>query len=223
MCNIAVIDLGTGNLRSVYQAIQKVGENGQSVRVTDSPSEIRNADRVVFPGQSAIGSCMEKMRSHPELLEAINHSIREKPFLGICIGLQALFHDSEEDGGVECMGVLKGAVKHFRSLPDGKCDLVDANSGRALKIPHMGWNNVKQTQSHSLWQGIPDTARFYFVHSFCAVSESGDETYGVTEYGCPFTAAAGVSNLFAVQFHPEKSQANGLRLLKNFIQWDGVR
>lgn len=222
MSNIAVIDLGTGNLRSVYQAVYTVMDRGDRVYVTDDPQDIKNADKIVFPGQGAIATCMVKMNTCSELLHEIRSSLKNKPFLGICIGLQALYARSDEGGGIEGLGTLSGEVKHFLNLAREDKKLSDRNTGQSLKIPHMGWNNVNQTQTHPLWCDIPDHARFYFVHSFCAVSDQDNQVYAKTDYGYSFTSAAGLDNLFAVQFHPEKSQDNGLKLLKNFIHWDGV-
>ena len=145
--------------------------------------------------------------------------MHNRPFLGICIGLQALYEFSEEGGGTEGLGLFKGKVRHFDSINSSS---TDPHTGMRFKIPHMGWNNVAQTQDHPLWQNIPQDSRFYFVHSYCALSERPQEVYGETEYSCNFTAAAGRDNVFAVQFHPEKSQHAGLTLLENFVNWDGA-
>lgn len=223
MNRIVVIDLGTGNLRSVSRAVQAAAGDGCEVRVSDSAWDVERADRVVFPGQSAMGSVMERLRGNGALLEALLEAVAAKPFLGICIGLQAMYARSSEDGGVECLGVLGGEVRHFLEGRDGGDEgLTDPRTGRRLKIPHMGWNNVRQDQSHPLWRGIPSDAWFYFVHSYCAFSNEPAEVYGTTRYGLEFAAAAGRRNVFAVQFHPEKSQRNGLELLANFAVWDGA-
>jgi glutamine amidotransferase len=230
MNRIAVIDLGTGNLRSVARALETAAGNGCEVRVSDAASDVSRADRVVFPGQSAIGSVMDKLRGDRALLEALLEAIEAKPFLGICIGLQALYAHSSEDGGVRGLDILGGGVRHFLEAGGVDGALTDPESGRRLKIPHMGWNNVHQDGGqngghdggHPLWRGIGQDAWFYFVHSYCAISKTPGEVYGTTSYGVEFAAAAGRANVFAVQFHPEKSQRNGLELLGNFVRWDGA-
>lgn len=223
MNRIAVIDLGTGNLRSVARALETAAGGGCDVRITDAAGEVAGADRVVFPGQSAIGSVMQRLRGNPALLAAVVEAIEAKPFLGICIGLQALYEYSSEDGGVACLGVLNGEVLHFLEARGaaGK-SFSDPETGARLKIPHMGWNNVRLVQDHPLWRGIEPDAWFYFVHSYCALPASPDEVYGTATYGVGFAAAAARGNVFAVQFHPEKSQRNGLELLGNFVNWEGT-
>jgi len=222
MNRIAVIDLGTGNLRSVARALETVAPAGSDVRVTARARDVAAAGRVVLPGQSAIASVMERLRGDAGLLDAVGEALRAKPFLGICIGLQALYARSTEDGGVACLGLLQGEVRHFREAGgDSHAPFTDPATGARLKIPHMGWNNVHQTRAHPLWRGIDQDAWFYFVHSYCAFPDAADEVRGTTEHGLSFAAAAGRGNVFAVQFHPEKSQRNGLQLLDNFIAWDG--
>lgn len=221
MNRITVIDLGTGNLRSVARALETVAGGACEVRVSDVAEDVSSADKVVFPGQSAIGSCMGKLRGNGALFEALVEATETKPFLGICIGLQALYGHSSEDGGVECLNVLQGEVRHFLDAPGGPEAFGPAENGRKLKIPHMGWNNVRQTVDHPLWRGIGQDAWFYFVHSYCAFPNAEDEIYGIARHGLDFAAAGGKQNVFAVQFHPEKSQRNGLELLRNFIQWNG--
>lgn len=214
MKHIAVIDYGMGNLRSVQKAIEHVAP---AVRVTVSSDadEISQADSVVFPGQGAIGGCLAALQTH-ELRETVLAVTREKPFLGICLGLQALFEFSEEGGGTPALGLLPGCARLF---PPER--MRDTASGRALKVPHMGWNQVHQLRAHPLWMGIAQDAHFYFVHSYYV--ECSDPRYvaGETEYGLRFTAAAARENLFALQCHPEKSQKAGLQLLRNFVAWDG--
>lgn len=213
MQTVAVLDYGMGNVRSVCKALEHVAPNARVI-LTASPQELRRADRVVFPGQGAIAGCvnaLDAQRLRSPLIDAVN----SKPFLGICLGLQALYEFSEEGGGVRGLSVLSGRVPVF---PPEK--MVDA-AGRRLKVPHMGWNEVLQVREHPLWTGIPQRARFYFVHSYYADAGQRDDVAGVTEYGIRFTSAAARANIFAVQFHPEKSQKHGLQLLENFVRWDG--
>jgi glutamine amidotransferase len=209
MSSIAVIDYGMGNLRSVSKAIEHVAPNAR-VHVTDDPSAVRSADRVVFPGQGAMPDCMRELRGRG-LYEAVIDAARDKPFLGICIGLQMLFERSEE-GDTPGLGVLPGRVRRFAHA------LVD-EGGRKLKVPHMGWNEVEQRIEHPLWQGIAKNARFYFVHSYYAEPAIPGLTAGISRYPAEFACAAARGNLFAVQFHPEKSAAAGLKLLANFATW----
>ena len=207
---VAVIDYGMGNLRSVSKAVEHVVTNAD-VRVTDDPAFIGAADRIVFPGQGAARDCMAAIGDH-HLNEAIRDAAQNKPFLGICMGLQVLLQHSEENDGTDLLGIVPGEVVRFPA---------DLNyEGEKLKVPHMGWNGVKQMGEHALWQGIDDNARFYFVHSYYVMPEDASVESGRTEYGLPFTCAIARDNLFAVQFHPEKSAHAGLRLLQNFIEWD---
>ena len=212
MGDIVVIDYGMGNLRSVAKAIEHVAET--KVIVTSDAVKIQQADRVVFPGQGAIGSAMEHMRER-DLVEVLHKVAREKPFLGICLGLQALMTHSDEDGGIDCLDLIPGQVHHFDNL--FQSEKIDS---AALKIPHMGWNQVRQTVPHPLWADIDDNSRFYFVHSYYIQPEHKNEIAGTTCYGADFVSAAGADNWFAVQFHPEKSQHAGLQLLKNFVHWN---
>ncbi len=213
MNSVAVIDYGMGNLRSVCKAVEHVAPKA-SVRLVTRPEDMVQADRIIFPGQGAITGCFAALRKQG-LVDALEDMVHKKPFLGICLGLQALYESSEEGGGTRCMGVIPGTVKQF---PD---NMEDAASGGPLKVPHMGWNRIQQVSTHPLWAGIADNSRFYFVHSYYA--DTSDRTYvsGITEYQIRFTSAVAHENIFAVQFHPEKSQQAGLQLLKNFINWDG--
>lgn len=211
--SIAVIDYGMGNLRSVAKALEHVA-GGVPVQVTADPAVVAAAERVVFPGQGAMPDCMRELDARG-LRPAVLAAAREKPFLGICIGLQMLFEHSEE-GGVSGLGVFAGQVRRF---PDER--MVDAD-GQRLKVPHMGWNEVWQQahpQGHPLWEGIADGARFYFVHSYCVVPDDNRLVQGSCQYGVPFTCAVARDNIFAMQFHPEKSARDGLCLLKNFVAW----
>jgi glutamine amidotransferase len=210
MADIAVIDYGMGNLRSVSKAIEHVAP-GLSVVVTDDPAEVARAQRVVFPGQGAMPDCMREMDARG-LRQAVVDAAHSKPFLGICIGLQMLFERSEE-GDVAGLGLLPGQVRRFAA------DAMVDDNGSRLKVPHMGWNRVRQAQPHALWDGIEDDARFYFVHSYYVETATPALVSGRTDYPRPFTCAIGCDNVFAVQFHPEKSAAAGLRLLANFVQW----
>ncbi|MDP3537113.1 MAG: imidazole glycerol phosphate synthase subunit HisH [Azonexus sp.] len=207
--SIAVIDYGMGNLRSVSKALEHVS-GGKDVIVTADPAVVAMAERVVFPGQGAMPDCMRELDARG-LRPAVLAAAKEKPFLGICIGLQMLFEHSEE-GNVAGLGVFAGDVKRF---PDDK--MQDAN-GLRLKVPHMGWNRLQQ-KPHALWANISEGARFYFVHSYCVQPADASVVTGTTEYGVPFTCAVGRDNIFAVQFHPEKSAQDGLQLLKNFVEW----
>ncbi|MDR0673245.1 MAG: imidazole glycerol phosphate synthase subunit HisH [Zoogloeaceae bacterium] len=206
---IAVIDYGMGNLRSVLQALYKVAPEART-RVTSDPAEVDAAKRVVFPGQGAMPDCMAELeRRH--LKPAVLRAADEKPFLGICIGLQMLFEESEE-GNAPGLGIFAGRTRRFPA------PLLGARQEK-LKVPHMGWNQVWRQGRHPLWAGIEDGARFYFVHSYCVFPDDMTLETGRCEYGLPFTCAVGRANIFAVQFHPEKSARDGLRLLKNFVSW----
>ncbi|HUY83502.1 MAG TPA: imidazole glycerol phosphate synthase subunit HisH [Steroidobacteraceae bacterium] len=207
---IAVVDYGMGNLRSVSKALEHVAPQA-SVLVTADPEAIAGAERVVVPGQGAMPDCMRELGARG-LIDAVKQAAAAKPFLGICIGLQMLFERSEE-GNVRGLGVLAGAVRRF---PE---PLVDRATGARLKVPHMGWNEVRQTRPHALWRDIPEATRFYFVHSYYADESDAGARCGQTEYGVAFTCAVARDNMFAVQFHPEKSQAAGLTLLRNFVTW----
>ena len=213
MQKIAVIDYGMGNLRSVSKALEHVA-NGDKIIITADKAEIQSADRIVFPGQGAMGSAMSHLAERG-LIEILRHEMKSKPFLGLCLGLQVLMGHSDEDGGHDGMNAVPGNVRHFDHL------LNDRDDRLTYKIPHMGWNNVSQILPHPLWQGIDDGERFYFVHSYCVQAACREQVYGETNYGVAFTAAAGSKNVFAVQFHPEKSQQPGLQLLRNFVLWDG--
>jgi glutamine amidotransferase len=218
-----VVDVGTGNLHSVRKAIEHVAAD-ERVIVSARAADLTAADRVVFPGQGAMGTCMSALEERG-LREPLLRAIDEKPVLGICLGLQVLFESSEEDGGTPGLGVFPGQVRGFASLLSAdqatRDRMREPLTGRALKIPHMGWNQVHQLGEHPLWANIPQDSRFYFVHSYYADNADQRDIAGATEYGVTFTAAAARDNIFAVQFHPEKSQHAGLMLLSNFIKWRG--
>lgn len=213
MADIVVIDYGMGNLRSVAKALESVAP-GKTVAVSSDPAAIRGAGRVVFPGQGAMPDCMREMDARG-LRQPILEATRDKPFLGLCIGLQMLF-DSSEEGNIKGLGVLPGKVVRF---PPGR---MAGAGGEKLKVPHMGWNQVYQTLSHPMWAGIADASRFYFVHSYHVDTPETALVAGNSRYAYDFTCAVARNNIFAVQFHPEKSQSAGLRLLANFVSWDGT-
>ena len=210
MQTVAVIDYGMGNLHSVAKALEHVGAG--RVLVTSDANAIREADRVVFPGVGAIRDCMSEIKrlGFDELVREVS---ADRPFLGICVGMQALLERSEENGGVDGIGLFPGQVRFF-----GK-DLTE--DSEKLKVPHMGWNEVAQTVDHPLWQDIPDNGRFYFVHSYFVEAGNDAHVVGRGRYGKPFAAALAEGSRFAVQFHPEKSHTHGLQLLQNFVRWNG--
>jgi len=212
MVDIAVIDYGMGNLRSVQNALGTVASNA-SIVVTSDPNVVASANRVVFPGQGAMPDCMRELDAR-NLRSAVLEAASNKPFLGICIGLQMLFEHSTE-GDVPCLGVLPGQVVRFpHELHD--------KQGVRLKVPHMGWNQVHHHGDHPMWQGIAQDERFYFVHSYYVQTEGASLVQAVSNYPEPFVCAVARDNLFAVQFHPEKSHTAGLQLLKNFVSWNPV-
>ncbi len=213
MSKVVVLDYGSSNLRSVAKALETVAGSDHSITVSNNAKTILSADKVVFPGQGAIGQAMSHLKEQ-ELDSVIRECILNKPFLGICLGLQSLMGHSEEDGGVNGLGILPGNVVRFE-------DNAKDAEGNAYKIPSMGWNQVYQTKSHPLWESIEDGSRFYFVHSYYVKPDLESDIAATTDYITRYTSAAARENLFATQFHPEKSQHAGLTLLKNFLNWDG--
>jgi len=209
---IAVIDYHMGNLRSVSKAIEHVAGSGVHVVVTNDTETIANADRVVFPGQGAARDCMVEI-NRLNLAGCIREVINTRPFLGICMGLQVLLNGSDESPQDSCLGVLEGRVRRFPSGTD--------EHGSALTIPQMGWNQVHQRIAHPLWQGIEDSERFYFMNSFYAAPDDQAVVAATTPYGIEFVSAVASGSMFAVQFHPEKSQRAGLQMLKSFVRWNG--
>jgi imidazole glycerol-phosphate synthase subunit HisH len=208
MQKIVVVDYGMGNLRSVAKALAFVAREHAldvDVAVTGSPQHVADADRVVFPGQGAMPDCMRYL-AESGLEDAVRRSASSKPFFGVCVGMQMLF-DRSEEGDTAGLGLFAGTVKRFRPR--------DATQ----KVPHMGWNRVSQTRSHPLWQDIADDERFYFVHSYFCEPTDPLVTVAKTDYAGPFTAAISRANIFATQFHPEKSHRAGLTLYKNFLSW----
>jgi glutamine amidotransferase len=212
MSSVAVIDYGMGNLHSIAKALQHA-DSRVNVQITADAALIRMADRVVFPGVGAIRDCMQAL-NESGLADVIREVAHSKPFLGICLGMQALLTDSEENDGIACLNLFPGHARRFAD------HMLDAD-GNVLKIPHMGWNEVKQ-KPHPLWRDIPDHSRFYFVHSYFAVPDDQRHSAASADYPQAFTCALAKENMFAVQFHPEKSQTVGLQLLQNFLAWDGT-
>jgi glutamine amidotransferase len=214
---IAIVDYGMGNLRSVYQAFHHVAPD-DNVLIAHQPEEIRSADRVVLPGQGAMPDCMKHLEESG-LLEALLDAAKNKPLLGICVGEQMLFDQSAEVRAASitawtlCLGLVPGEVRRFELAGKLQPD------GSAYKVPHMGWNQVRQDRQHPLWDGIPDLTSFYFVHSYYVVPQRKEDVAGSTEYGDWFTSAVTRDNIFATQFHPEKSAEYGLKLYKNFVSW----
>ncbi|NOZ37260.1 MAG: imidazole glycerol phosphate synthase subunit HisH [Gammaproteobacteria bacterium] len=212
MNRVAVIDYGMGNLHSVAKALEHVSDQAEVI-VTAEAEKILQADRVVLPGVGAIRDCMAEIQrlNLDQVVREVADSGR--PLLGVCVGMQAMLDFSEENGGTDCLGLFPGRVEYFGD------DLHDAQTGEKLKIPHMGWNQVHQEAAHPLWEGIAQDARFYFVHSYFVHPAEESLISATTEYGSRFSVALAKDNVFAVQFHPEKSQHDGLQLYKNFLNW----
>ena len=214
---IAIIDYGMGNLRSVFQAFHHVAPDA-NVLIAHTPEEILAAERVVLPGQGAMPDCIKHLEESG-LLEALLDAAKNKPLLGVCVGEQMLFDQSAEvransnTAWTPCLGLIPGEVRRFELTGKLQPD------GSAYKVPHMGWNQVRQDRQHPLWDGIPDLTSFYFVHSYYVVPQRKEDIAGSTEYGDWFTSAVARDNIFATQFHPEKSAEYGLKLYKNFVSW----
>ena len=210
---MAVVDYGMGNLRSVSQAVRHAADQaGVEVFVTADPDVVRRATRVVLPGQGAMPDCMRELRESG-LRDSVLEAAASKPLFGVCVGMQMLLSRSEE-GPTDGLGLIPGDVVKFdlagRLQPDGS----------RFKVPQMGWNQVRQSRAHAMWAGVPDQAYFYFVHSFYARPADARHAVGEADYGAPFAAAIARDNLFATQFHPEKSADHGLRLYRNFLHWN---
>ena len=212
MADIAVVDYGMGNLRSVAKALHHVAPD-RDIVVSADPAVIRAARRVVLPGQSAMPDCIRCL-DETGLRDVVMDVVHDRPFLGICLGLQMLFDDSEE-GPTRTLGIVPGRVRRFRDE-----DMRTA-SGDRLKVPHMGWSPVRQVRAHPLWKGIADRTRFYFAHSYYPAPADPELGAGSADYPTPFTCAIAQANIFAVQFHPEKSHRAGLQFPANFVAWDG--
>jgi imidazole glycerol-phosphate synthase subunit HisH len=209
---VAVVDYGMGNLRSVAQAVKHAAAgSGVEVVVTADPQAVRAAERVVLPGQGAMRDCMRELAASG-VKDAVLEAARSKPLFGVCVGMQMLLDHSEEQD-TPGLGLVSGRVKRFRL--EGRTQ----GDGSRFKVPQMGWNRVEQAQPHPLWAGIDDGAWFYFVHSFYAEPSDAHHSAGLTDYGARFTSAVARDNIFATQFHPEKSAADGLTLYRNFLAW----
>ena len=205
MNKIAVIDYGMSNLHSVVKAFQKVVDKNYSVYVANSEEKLKKASVVILPGQGAVKSCIDSLAiNFPNLI----NTMLNKPFFEICLGFQILFDKSFEDDGVDCLSIIEGEVKCFTS-----------EIRKNLKVPHMGWNQISHNNDHLIWQSIPDETFFYFVHSYFAQACNKGDISSVTKYDIPFTSSVTKENIFACQFHPEKSSKYGLKLIENFIKW----
>ena len=212
MQTVAVIDYGMGNLHSVAKALEHAGTNHRVV-VTHDSDTILSADRVVLPGVGAIRDCMAEIR-RLGIDQIVAEVAQQKPLLGVCVGMQAMLAHSEENGGVDCLNLIPGEVRFFGNELKG-------GQGEALKVPHMGWNQVHQLQPHPMRKGIEQDSRFYFVHSYYVETAHQGHAVATTTHGVTFTSAITQDNIFAVQFHPEKSQHAGIQLYANFLEWDG--
>jgi glutamine amidotransferase len=210
MADIVIIDYGMGNVHSVAKALTNILDKKSKVKISKSISEIKKSTHIVFPGQGAVSECMSNINKNFEINE-LKEIIKEKPFLGICMGLQVLMGSSTENNGVSCLDIIDGKVLSIR-------DKLDKN----LKIPHMGWSEVAQQNNHPLWDGIKNKSYFYFVHSYYVSPDKENDILATTSYGFDFVSAIARENMVAVQFHPEKSSKTGLKLLQNFLSWDGV-
>jgi glutamine amidotransferase len=209
---VAVVDYGMGNLRSVSQAVMHVAQgSGLEAIVTSRPEDVRAAERVVLPGQGAMPDCMRELRDSG-LLESVLEAAASKPLFGVCVGMQMLL-DRSEEGPTDGLGLIHGDVARFRLEGQLQPD------GSRYKVPQMGWNQVWQSQPHPIWAGVPDGSYFYFVHSFHARPSDRRHSVGESDYGARFTAAVARDNIFATQFHPEKSADQGLTLYRNFLHW----
>lgn len=209
MSAIGVIDYGMGNLHSLGKSLERVAD-GRHVEISYDADKLMKCDHLVLPGVGGVRACMNELR-RLELNEMVLEAARKKPLLGICLGMQVMLEHSDENGGVPALGLFPGSVVRFPDPVTG--------ASERLKVPHMGWNRVKQTQAHPIWQGIPDDSWFYFVHSYHAVPQNPAHTLGMTDYIHPFASALARDNIVAFQFHPEKSQGAGMALLSNFVNW----
>ncbi|WP_454688054.1 imidazole glycerol phosphate synthase subunit HisH [Achromobacter aloeverae] len=221
MTSIAIVDYGMGNFHSVARALAHAAPDAD-IRICNQAAGIDAADRVVFPGQGAMPDCMRTL-NESGLRDAVMRAARNKPLLAVCVGEQMLF-DTSEEGPTICLGIFPGVVHRFSgpqyATPIGAYEEHPEQARQELlKVPHMGWNQVRQSRSHPIWDGIPDHAHFYFVHSYYAVPADPSVIVGESDYGGSFTCAVATANIFAVQFHPEKSAEHGLRMYRNFVDW----
>ena len=214
MSKIAIVDYGMGNLYSVAKAVEHVASAKDYIRITSDPKDIMSSDKVIFPGQGAARDCMSAIKKF-EINSVIIDAANNKPFLGICMGMQVLMNKSEENDGTECLAFYEGNVEHFNNY------ISIGTSDNEYKIPHMGWNSIEQQQKHPLWNDIPESSYFYFVHSYFVKCNEDSLIAGTTNYGVNFTSVIARENVFAMQCHPEKSANAGLQLLSNFINWNG--
>lgn len=210
MQTVAIVDFSFGNLRSVHNALRSLAGPETDIRIATEPTDIEQADRIVFPGQGAARHCMLALRQK-SLADAVLDAAQSRPFLGICMGMQVLMEYSEENDGVDCLGLFSGRVQAFAP---------HVERGSGFKIPHMGWSRIEQTP-HPLWENIPDQSRFYFVHSYYTAPRDEEAIAGRTDYVLPFASVIAKDQVFAMQSHPEKSGEHGLTLLRNFLNWDG--
>ena len=213
MEKVVIVDYGMSNLHSVFSALKEVSDNKFDIQISQDSKTIDSADRVIFPGQGAAADCMRQIRAF-NLVESIQKAALEKPFLGICMGMQVLLEKSDENAGTECLGMIKGSVNAFAEAHK-KAGI------KKLKIPHMGWNTIKQSIDHPLWSNIKQDSYFYFVHSYFVHLSDSRQAAGKTDYGIEFSSVLADGKVFAMQCHPEKSADNGLQLLTNFLKWNG--
>jgi glutamine amidotransferase len=216
MTSIAIVDYGMGNYHSVERALRHAAPEA-NIRLCQTAAEIDAADRVVFPGQGAMADCIRTLDA-AGLRDAVLRAAASKPLLGICVGEQMLFERSDE-GDTASLGIFKGEVKRFQGPAFDLPAATVTPRVEQLKVPHMGWNPVRHVRAHTLWKGIPDESPFYFVHSYYALPAEQSLIVGECHYGGPFACAVAADNIFAVQFHPEKSAEYGLRLYRNFVDW----
>ena len=216
METIGVIDYGMGNLHSLTKSLERVAGN-QRIFVSYDTKALLECDRLVLPGVGGVRACMDELR-RLELDQMVIEAARKRPLLGVCLGMQVLLERSDENGGVNALGLIPGSVVRF---PDPPPETDSGLQQERLKVPHMGWNQVRQTRPHPVWAGVPDQSWFYFVHSYYAVPQNPAHTLGTADYTQPFAAAVARDNIVGFQFHPEKSQDVGMRLLANFVNWNG--
>ena len=216
METIGVIDYGMGNLHSLGKSLERVAGN-QRIVISYDTAELLECDRLVLPGVGGVRACMDELR-RLELDQMVLEAARKRPLLGVCLGMQVLLERSDENGGVNALGLIPGSVVRF---PDPQPESEPGPHAERLKVPHMGWNQVRQSRRHPVWEGVPEDSWFYFVHSYHAAPQNPAHTLGTADYGQPFAAAVARDNIVGFQFHPEKSHDMGLRLLANFVNWNG--